>query len=117
MVKDLRRANPQAQLLLVTPAECQKSTRRRVGKGKRRRWSRTYSVNSKVASVRELVLRYGRENGIATYDWYEVAGGEGSSPLWVDQGLMAKDRIHCGPTGYALQGSLFFDALDNALNE
>lgn len=116
MVKDLSRANPGAKLLLVTPAECQKSIRKRVGKGKKRRWSRTYSVNAKVATVRDLVLRYGKENGIATYDWYEVAGGQGSSPKWVDQGLMAKDRIHCGPTGYALQGSLFFDALDQAIS-
>jgi len=116
LVKDLRKANPEAQLLLVTPAECQKSTRKRVGKGKRRRWKRTYSVNAKVATVRDLVLRYGRENGIATYDWYEVAGGEGSSAKWVGQGLMAKDRIHCGPTGYALQGTLFFEALDRAIS-
>ncbi|MCM1452386.1 MAG: GDSL-type esterase/lipase family protein [Clostridium sp.] len=116
MVKDLNRACPGAQLLLVTPAECQKSVRKRVGKGKRRRWSRVYSVNNKVAEVRDLVLRYGQEHGIATYDWYEVAGGKGASPLWVGQGLMAKDRIHCGPTGYALQGSLFFDALDQEIS-
>lgn len=117
MVKDLSNANPDAQLLLVTPAECQKSKRRRIGKGKRRRWSRTYAVNQKVATVRDILLRYGREHGIATYDWYEVAGGEGSSSHWVSSGLMAKDRIHCGPTGYALQGSLFFDALDKAIDQ
>lgn len=116
MVKGLTRANPGAKLLLVTPAECQKSIRKRVGKGKNRRWSRSYAVNAKVATVRDLVLKYGRENGVATYDWYEVAGGLGSSPKWVDLGLMAKDRIHCGPTGYALQGSLFFDALDQAIS-
>lgn len=117
MVKNLRRANPGARLLLVTPAECQKSIRTRVGKGKRRRWTRTYAVNAKVATVRDLILRYGREHGIATYDWYEIAGGDGSSDKWVDQGLMAKDRIHCGPTGYALNGMLLFDALDSVLTD
>ncbi len=115
MVKNLRRANPGATLLLVTPAECQKSIRQRVGKGKRRRWTRTYAVNDKVAAVREQILRYGREHGIATYDWYEVAGGAGSSDKWCAQGLMAKDRIHCGHTGYALQGSLLYDALESQL--
>ena len=107
LVRNLRRSNPDAALLLVTPAECQRSTR--VGRGRRAR--KTYSINSNVALMRKAILDYGREHHIPTYDWYAVAGGEGSSNEWIDAGLMSSDRIHDTWTGYALTGKLIYDAL------
>lgn len=112
LVGDIRRNNPAAQILLTTPAECQRS----VYTGKKRRRRRSHVVNEKVAQVRETILRYGRENHIATYDWYDVAGGDGSSSEWISAGLMGRDCIHLTWTGYDLQGALTFDALDEAVS-
>lgn len=107
LVRNIRRANPDAALLLITPAECQRSSR--VGRGRRAR--KTYAINTNVALMRNAILEYGREHHIPTYDWYAVAGGEGSSDLWVEAGLMSSDRIHDTWTGYSLTGKLLYDAL------
>lgn len=107
LVRNIRRANPDAELLLITPAECQRSTR--VGRGRRAR--KTYAINPNVALMRQAILDYGKEHHIPTYDWYAVAGGEGSSDQWIEAGLMSSDRIHDTWTGYSLTGKLLYDAL------
>lgn len=119
MIKRLKRENPNSKFLLVTPMECQKATRRviRNRKGKRRRYSttRSYSVNTRVADLAEVIRRYGKENNIPVYDFYEVAGGKGASAKWVNSKLMSKDRIHLSFPGYGIAGDLFSDAIKNAL--
>lgn len=112
MVKNIRRANPHAAILLTTPADCQRSVRRRVKIRRRRyRTTRTYVHNDNIARLRNVILAYGRDNNIATYDWYAVAGGAKSSAKWIADGLMTKDRIHLTRKGYTLMGELFYDAL------
>ncbi len=120
LVNDIRRHNPAAKILLTTPMECQKGTRvvRRSRSRSRRRVyssSRNYTVNDRVKVMRDVILRYGRENGVATYDWYGVAGGDGSSARWLEAGLLSKDRIHCTFSGYEVAGDLLHDALIHAL--
>lgn len=115
LVRNIRRSNPDTDILLVTPAECQKSQRIRTGK--RRKRVRTYMVNDNVARLRRVILKYGAEHGIPTYDWYEVAGGEGSSTHWLEKQLMNTDRIHNTWSGYSLQGQLLYDALINAIEK
>lgn len=115
-VKDIMRANPQAQILLTTPSECQRTVSRRVRrkkKSKRRRYYtvRSRQVNTNIPRLRQVVLKYGRDHAIATYDWYEVAGGAGSSTRWVAASLMGKDHIHNTWTGYDVQGNLLYDAI------
>ena len=99
LVKNIRAANPDALLLLTTPMECHRSvaTTRKVrvkGKnGKRRtvnRTSRSYSVNPNIAPLRNVILDYGKEHGIAVYDWYEVAGGRGASSSWISNKLFCQ---------------------------
>lgn len=111
LVTDIKKHNPQAQILLVTPQECQKASYTRRGKGKSRRRVKSYAVNTKVRTLRDTMLRYGRDHSVATYDWYDVAGGQGSSAKWIAKGLMKSDRIHNTWAGYELQGSLLYDAL------
>lgn len=112
-VSNLRRSHPGCQILLTTPMECQKSTRiRRKGKKRSRR---SYVVNEKVLTARNVILRYAESHGLPVYDWYAVAGGTGASRSWINAGLMAKDRIHHSYKGYRLHGSLLFDALNNSL--
>lgn len=120
MVRDIRKNNPGAKILLTTPMECQRSKRvatRTSRKGRRRTvYSKSYSVNENVKRLRDVILRYGRENHIPVYDWYEVAGGDGASTLWIENGLMNTDRIHNTFAGYDLQGDLLYNALETALN-
>ena len=117
MVKSVREHNPNAQILLVTPMECDKSSVRRVGRGKRRRRVRTYAVNQNILPLRNEILRYGRENRIAVYDWYAVAGGSGASDKWFNDRLFGGDRIHHTASGYRLGGKLLYEALIKALTD
>lgn len=132
LVSDVRSANPDAQILLVTPMECQRSTvktvtkrvavRSKKRKGKKRGNTyktvktkvRTSGVNTNIRPIRDEILSYGKENGIAVYDWYDVAGGQGASTTWVKNGLFSPDKIHHSAKGYRLEGRLTYDALMDA---
>lgn len=113
LVSNIKRNNPDAKILLTTPAECQRS--KWVRSGKKRRRKRTYSVNAKVAVMRDAILKYGKENGVPTYDMYAVAGGQGASDRWLKADLLRNDRIHNTNKGYALKGTLLFNALQEAI--
>lgn len=124
LVKNIKQANPQAQILLTTPMECQRSktTVKKVrvkGKNGRRRTvnrtSRTYIINPNIATVRGAILDYAGDNQIAVWDWWKVAGGQGASSSWISHGLFANDRVHHSYQGYNLEGRLIYDALMDAL--
>ncbi|MDE6370715.1 MAG: hypothetical protein K2K92_04420, partial [Duncaniella sp.] len=120
LVKNIKQANPQAQILLTTPMECQRSktTVKKVrvkGKNGRRRTvnrtSRTYIINPNIATVRGAILDYAGDNQIAVWDWWKVAGGQGASSSWIRHGLFANDRVHHSYQVYNLEGSLIYAAL------
>jgi len=103
LVSILQMDNPSSKLLLITPAECH----RRIRRGRRR----SYAVNDKIAIVKRLICEYGRNKGIAVYDWYEAAGGAGASNKWIQAKLFSRDRVHYSFTGYQLAGQMLYDAL------
>ena len=113
MVKDLLRNNPGVKILLTTPKECQRAVRTR----RRRRSVATgqYKVNDKVKLMRDAIIDYGNRHGIPVYDWYTVAGGDGASDKWLENGLLGKDRIHNTYAGYELAGDMLYDALMQAI--
>ena len=131
LIADIRKHNPTARFLLTTPMECQKRVSRqvaqqvKVGGGKRKKKARyktvyktvtSYAANEKVNQVRQLILDYGRRHKIATWDLYQVAGGQGASSKWVAAGLMnPNDHLHQLEAGYELQGMLLADALLDVL--
>lgn len=142
LVNNLKASNPGVPILIVTPMECQRSvyntTSRKVrkpvkvpvkgkkGKKKYRTQTKTvtetkrvrsYGVNSNVAAVRNALLQYGRDNKIAVYDWYEIAGGAGASGKWLTDGLYGRDRVHHTSKGYRLQGYMLYRALSEALTK
>lgn len=94
-VSDMQHHNPDAPILLVTPMECQRKGR----------------INSNIKRLRDVILKYGEENNVAVYDWYEVAGGYDASRKWHSDNLMGGDRIHNTGKGYNLQGTLLYEAL------
>lgn len=113
MISIVKESCPEAQILLTTPSECQRkqaSKRRR-----RRRKAASYQVNAKVKRMRDLISAYGSEHGLPVYDFYEVAGGDGSSSKWLSDAYLNKDRIHLTRAGYTLQGTLFTNALLDAI--
>lgn len=113
LIAGLRNACPDAYMLLTTPAECQR--RAYSGRGRKRR--RTgFAVNANVNRLRNVILDFARSEKIPVYDFYEVAGGNGASAKWLRDGMMNKDRIHLLRPGYIMQGHLFTDAIENALN-
>ena len=62
--------------------------------------------------VRNAIIKYGKENGIAVWDLYEIAGGDGSAAKWVSNSLLSsRDHIHCTIAGYQLQGQLLAEAI------
>lgn len=116
LIKIILAENPEAKILLTTPSECQRSvyttTRSRKGRKRRRvRRTRSYQVNANVERLRNVILKYGEENQIPTYDFYAVAGGSGASAKWLQKGLMSADRIHRTWNGYYLEGNLIYNAL------
>ncbi len=131
LVNNIRTANPEALILLTTPMECHRSvkstkkvkvrTKRRKGRkaGYRTvtKTTKSYAVNSNISPLRQAILDYGKENGIAVYDWYDVAGGSGASANWISNNLFAPDRVHHTRKGYNLEGRLLYDALMDALRQ
>jgi len=122
LIKNIRSANPDTQFLLVTPAECQRikytSVPGKKRKGRRRAARRRvggYAVNANILPIRNVIMEYAKDNGIAVYDWYDASGGANSSAKWLKEGFMGKDRVHLTYKGYHLQGYLLYQALKDAL--
>lgn len=125
IVSELRRANPEAQFLLVTPMEIQFPYTATVKKQVKGRRGRLRTVNQKIrqrrvvkeiAPLRQAMLDYAERNHIPVYDWYAATGGEGASSRWVEAELMRTDHIHLTSAGYSLYADLLYKAIDEALN-
>lgn len=120
LVNDIRKYNPNAEILLTTPSECQRSaysTKAVRRKGKRRHTVkvRSYQINTNVSRMRNVIIKYAADKGIACYDFYDVAGGQGASAKWLQNRLLSSDRIHRTWAGYYLEGELLYHALSDAL--
>ncbi len=92
----LKSVNPNARLLLTVPMDFYKKKTRR---------------NPGVEVVRKLILDYADANGIAYWDLYTVGGGKHAADLWKNHSLLQPDGVHFTKVGYALQGTLFYEAL------
>jgi lysophospholipase L1-like esterase len=96
LVQALSAYNPQARFILVTPPD---SFRRKI------------NHNPGVEVVRDHIVQYAVENGLAFWDMYKVNGGKYSASEWKLQGLLRADGVHFSKEGYAYQGSLLFEAI------
>ena len=120
LVQQLRKVHPSAKFLLTTPMECHKKVTRATRRRRRGRYRKTtaFVTNRRVAEVRNVILRYGRDHKLPVWDLYEVAGGDGASAKWLNVGLMnPRDHVHSLKSGYELRGSLLADALLERLRE
>jgi lysophospholipase L1-like esterase len=101
LVNTLRLNNPLAKFLLVTPPDA---------------FRKRSKPNPGIRLIRDKILEYAVENGLAFYDSYKVMGGENSAALWREAGLLRSDGVHFTKDGYIHQGNLFFSALLKSYN-
>jgi lysophospholipase L1-like esterase len=64
--------------------------------------------NPGIEKVRNEIIRYAVENGLAFWDMYKVNGGAAD---WRLHGLLRPDGIHFSKEGYQYQGNLLFEAI------
>ncbi|HEY0656607.1 MAG TPA: GDSL-type esterase/lipase family protein [Chryseosolibacter sp.] len=102
LVSTLRANNPLAKIILVTPPDC---------------FMRKTRPNAGIAKVREAILQFAVENGLAFYDMYQALGGEGSASRWKEAQLLRADGVHFTKEGYDYQGNLLFHAILKGYND
>jgi lysophospholipase L1-like esterase len=102
LVMSLRANNPLSKFIIVTPPDCfMKKTRKNPG----------------ITKVRELLIQFAVENGLAFYDMYEVMGGENSAARWKEAQLLRADGVHFTKEAYDYQGNLLYEAIMKGFNE
>ena len=99
LVSSISKECPNAKFLLTTPMETHK-------KG-----PRGYGIQPAIASVRDIIVSYGKSHHIAVWDFYTVAGGNGAAARWLATKHMSSDHLHLLAKGYQLMGELLSDAL------
>lgn len=101
LVTALKKHNPGAGFLLVTPPDA---------------FRKRDKPNPGIREVREKILRYAVDNGLAFYDMYRATGGDGAASRWKENALLSHDGIHFTREGYIHQGHLFYHALIKGFN-
>lgn len=96
LVDTLSKNNPEAKFILVTPPDA---------------FVKKVRVNPGIEVIRQQILKYAVENGIAFWDMYKVNGGKSSAAEWRSKSMLRPDGVHFTKDGYALQGNLLFQAI------
>lgn len=102
LVKQLQYYNPATPILLTSPPDSY--------------INRKY-YNTGVSMMHEVVVNYAKENNLAVWDLFSIAGGYKSCYQWKKYGLLRSDGIHFNRKGYELQGNLMYEAIIKAYNE
>lgn len=102
LVNKLKKVNPNAILLLTTPADFFKRKTHR---------------NPGVRTIRDKIMEAATTSHLPYWNLYEVAGGNHSADRWKKWDLLQSDGVHFTQNGYDLQGQLLFDAIVKGYNE
>ena len=105
LVANLKLANPNAAILLTTPGDSYRKSRK----------GRVKNPDMKVARV--TIINYCIQHHLAYWDWFEIMGGYGSMANWVLMKLAQKDRVHYNGRGYMIQGDMLYRALMGGYNK
>ena len=98
LVSGLRLRCPQAEVLLVSPADSYRNRRDR---------------NPDLARLAAVLRSYAQQHDLAYWDFATVQGGYGSMGQWRTAGLALNDFVHFSTKGYDLQGYLLYRALQD----
>ena len=96
LIARVRRAAPDAAVLLVTNSDSYRKRR--------------YPVRN-AGDVRDVMMRLATRHGCGVWDLYGVMGGPGSIRRWQRHGLARADLVHFTREGYELIGDLMFTAI------
>lgn len=99
VVDALCKANPRAKVLLVTPTQVFKKSRKGT------------LPNTNYQKVSSAIHRYAKEKGFSVFDMYGVTGADKGANNWLKHDLIRKDKLHFTQQGYQLQGLLLLNAL------
>lgn len=102
LITSIKKNNPNASILLTTPGDSFRRTRK--GRVK----------NPDMLKARNTIINYANKNNLAYWDLFAVMGGYGSMAKWFKGGLTAKDRLHFNGKGYVIQGELLYNAIIKA---
>lgn len=110
-VQMIRRRQPAAAIILTTPPECKRMSRRtlrkKVGKRYKTYYKVSYYPNPYIGVVTQQIMNYCRENGLACWNFNAVNKVMAGSFA----GGWSQDHIHFNARGYQLQGKLLYEAL------
>jgi hypothetical protein len=99
LVMNLEQSNPNAAILITTPGDSYRKTRK----------GRVKNPDMKIARV--AIINYCLQHNLAYWDWYEIMGGYGAMANWFLMKLAQKDRVHYNGRGYQIQGDLLYRAM------
>jgi hypothetical protein len=105
LVSGIRIRNPGAEILLTTPGDSFRKSRK----------GRVKNPDMKLA--RDAVITYAESHGCAWWDLYEIMGGYGSMAKWFAAHISAKDRVHFSGTGYVMQGGMLYEAISKSFEK
>ena len=105
LITNIKFASPNATILLTTPADSFRKSR----KGRIK--------NPDMQQARVAIINYCLQHDLPYWDLYEIMGGYGSMAKWFTAHLSAKDRVHFNGRGYQVQGDLFYQALMNGFEK
>lgn len=63
----------------------------------------------------DLIHKVAADTDCGVYDWYWIAGAQGSMLRWLQNSLSQPDMIHLNKAGYQLKGNLLFDAMSSSI--
>ena len=99
LIRLVREYLPATAILLTTPAENFRRTRR------------GFERNENISLVAQAMIDYAEREGLACFDMYGMTGGADSCNEWQAAKLLGRDRIHFSVDGYREQGKLLYKAL------
>ncbi len=105
LITNIKNASPNASILLTTPGDSFRKSRR--GRVK----------NPDMKEARITIINYCLQHNLPYWDLYEIMGGYGAMAKWFTAKLSAKDRVHFSGRGYQIQGILFYKALMNGFEK
>jgi lysophospholipase L1-like esterase len=101
-ITSLKRNNPKAKFMLVTPPAA---------------FRKKNKPNPGIEITRQQIIAYAVENGLAFYDMYKAMGGDQAADTWKTCGMIRSDGVHFTKDGYEYQGTLFFKAMMKSYNQ
>lgn len=121
LISGIRQSCPGVVFLLTTPPGSYiAAAGGRRWRDRRGRWhsNTVRTPNQRTERVAENITQFARDNKIAVWDIYNIAGGSSHACAnWRNAGLMNTDQIHFTAAGYELQGSLLGEAIVKAYND